>query len=156
MPSITNLNGSRGGTMNLGAATVGPTMLEGTNANTIKSTVATTFAIDGIIYAKAITDNIAMTALAAQAADTTCLYAICANSSGTISIVKGVEKGTASATQASESMEYPEATAGTCMISAMKIVTTVAYTCGTTDLGTSGVTETFQNILQPPSGTLAS
>ena len=61
-------------------------LAEGTNANTIKTVQAIDFAINGIMYSKAATDNIAMTACAQQAALTTCLYTISVGSNITITV----------------------------------------------------------------------
>lgn len=118
-------------------------LIEGTNANTIKITNPISFSIAGQLYAKAATDNIAMTALTAQAADTKCMYLVCIDAAGAVSLVKGVEVTTASG----DSAYLPEQPAAVCVIGAFKIVTVaVTFESGTDDLAKSGVTDTFYDL----------
>ena len=114
-------------------------LAEGTNANTIKTTNAIHYAIGGKNYYKAATDNVAMTACAAQAANTTCLYVITINSSGTVKITKGTDGVTT---------YLPTAPTDECVIGAMKIALAsgATFTSGTTDLGAANVTDTFADL----------
>lgn len=119
-------------------------LAEGTNANTIKTTVATTFNIAGQLYAKAITDNIAMTALAVQAVLTKCMYLVLIDSAGAVSLVKGTEV----ASSASAYLPANPTPTTKAVIGAMKVVLAGAatFTSGTTDLSASNVTATFYNL----------
>ena len=95
-----NLNDEavRGGTLCLSKAG----LAEGTNANTIKTAApngaGVDYVINGVLYHLTDADNIAMTALAQQAELTTCIYLVCVNAAGDVSIVKGTEVTTADIT----------------------------------------------------------
>lgn len=123
-------------------------LAEGTNANTIKTVQAIDFVINGIMYSKAATDNIAMTACAAQAVLTTCLYLITINASGTVKITKGTEVLTRLVANGVVPLELPECPANEAPIGILKIVcaNSATFTSGTTDLGATDVTDTFYNI----------
>lgn len=139
--------GIRGGYFNTGI----PTFLEGTNAATIKSTVASLYSCDGLMYNKAITDNIAMTALALQADDTICLYGIFVNAAGTILMTKGVEVATANLTAGEAVLEIPNQPEGYAPLALMQITLDGGtFTCGTTDLSGAGVTDIFQDVSTLP------
>jgi len=134
-----------------------PTILEGTNAATIKTTVATNYCIDGFMYTKAITDNIAMTACAQQAANTTCLYLISINAAGTVKITKGTEVLTADLSAGDAYLKLPEPSSGYIPIANMRIVLgATTFTSGTTDLGAANVTETFQSMATMPADVISS
>lgn len=119
-------------------------LAEGTNAATIKTNApngaGTDFAIHGIAYEKADTDNIAMTALAVQAADTKCLYLVQIDKDGTVSLKKGVERLTTDVA-AGKALQWPTPDANCCPIGGIKVVTVaVTFTSGTTDMSAAGVT----------------
>lgn len=116
-------------------------LAEGTNPATIQTANAIDYAIDGVLYTKAATDNIALTAATAQADGTTCMYLIEINSSGTVSSVKGTEVTTGN------SVYLPDPTEGLCVIGAIKVATSgAAFTAGTTDLGAGTVTDTYYDL----------
>ena len=125
-------------------------LAEGTNANTLKTVNAISYAIAGQLYLKAATDNIAMTAAAEQAISTYCLYLCSLDVSGTLTVTKGAELGTDTAV-------LPATPASNCAIGYFKIATDGAttFTSGTTDLGAAGITETYVDMLFPLSGTSA-
>lgn len=132
---------------------------EGTNTHTIKTAApngaGTDYTIGGQAYHLADTDNIAMTAAAAQAADTTAWYLVSVNAAGTVLITKGTETATASYS-ASTANQLPAVPAGNCPLAAMKVVTVaVTFTSGTTDLSASGITATFFDLSLVPTGTPA-
>lgn len=113
-------------------------LAEGTNNATIKiaapNGAGVDFAIDGIAYHKADTDNIAMTALDAQAAYTTCLYLVQITSGGTVSIKKGTEVQNV---VAGEALVWPQPDDAKCPLGGFKVVNAGStFTSGTTDLGT--------------------
>lgn len=125
-------------------------LAEGTNAATIKTAApngaGTDFAIDGIAYHKADTDNIAVTAHAAQAADTKCLYLVQIDSAGTVSTKKGDEVLTVDLTNGKTALHWPTPDADKCAIGAYKVATVaVTFTNGTTDHSAAGVTVTYYN-----------
>ncbi len=126
-------------------------LAEGTNANTIQIARAISYSIGGRQYNKAITDNIAMTALAAQAALTDCMYLVLINAAGTVSIVKGVEVANGAGAALPDN---PDATTY-CVIGAFKIATAAAttFTSGTTDLSAAGITDTFYDLSHVIPGT---
>lgn len=130
-------------------------LAEGTNAACIKTNApngaGTDFAINGIGYHKADTDNIAMTALAVQADLTTCLYGIWIDSAGAVSITKGTAVLTADLTNDSAFPPLPVDVADKCQLGVMRIVMSGGtFTCGTTDLSGAGVTATFFDALGGP------
>lgn len=125
-------------------------LAEGTNANTIQiaapNGAGIDYAIKGIGYHKADTDNIAMTALAVQADLTTCLYLVQINAAGTVSMKKGNEELTADLTAGKRVVHWPEPDADNCPIGGIKIVLSGGtFTSGTTDLSGTGVTDTHYN-----------
>lgn len=153
-----NLNEDpRGGTMCFGKAG----LAEGTNAATIKTAApngaGTDYAIDGILYEKADTDNIAMDALALQAADTTCLYLVSADSAGTITMKKGTEQLNTDLAAGNKVLQWPTPSSGKCPIGAVKVKTVaVTYTNGTTDLSAAGITATYYDLCAVPTVPLSS
>lgn len=128
-------------------------LAEGTNSATIKTAApngaGTDYAIKGIGYHKADTDNIAMTALAAQAALTTCLYLVQINSNGDVSIKKGTEQLNADLSAGKVALFWPEPDADNCPLGGFKIKceNAATFTSGTTDLSASDVTDTFYNFI---------
>lgn len=118
-------------------------LAEGTNAGTIKTTNAISYSINGILYTKAATDNIAVNALPAQAAGTTRWYLIQIDSAGAITL-----KQSAVATP----LALPDPDNDKCPIGLLKIVTANAatFTAGTTDLGATDVVDTFYDITVSP------
>lgn len=129
-------------------------LAEGTNANTIKTAApngaGTDFAIKGVLYHKADTDNIAMTALAIQPALYTCLYLVQIDADGTVSMVKGTQILTANVGLVP--LEYPILTANCCPIGIIRIATATGYTftSGTDDLSATGITETYEDVFAVP------
>lgn len=150
-------NGVFGGTLCLSKAG----LAEGTNANTIKTAAPNgagiDFCIDGLMYHKADTDNIAMTALAAQADLTSCLYLVQITSGGTVSIKKGTERLTADVANDEYLLEWPQPDASNCPIGGFKVVTSGGtFTSGTTDLSDGAVTDTYYDFFAiPPAGLTA-
>lgn len=125
-------------------------LAEGTNAATIKTAApngaGTDFGINGLAYHYADTDNIAVTAHSAQAADTKCLYLVQVNSSGTISTVKGTEQLTTDLTAGKKVLVWPRPEANKAALGGYKVATVaVTFTNGTTDHSAAGVTVTYYN-----------
>lgn len=127
----------------LGTHTFGPAgLVEGTNANTMEIVSAFDFCIAGIIYSKAAVDNIAMTAAVVQNVSTHCMYLVSLDSAGAVTVTKGAEAPVA------DDIFLPSTPAGDCPLGAFKIVTdaSTTFTSGTTDLGASGITDTFWDL----------
>ena len=105
------------------------------------------YAIDGVAYYKVDDATTPITAAAAQAANTTCLYLIQVDSAGVVSSVKGNEVLTAEL-GVNGSCQIPGAEADKCAIGYIKVVTVgVTFTAGTTDLDASGVTTTYVDFM---------
>lgn len=130
-------------------------LAEGTNANTLQFARAFSFAIGGLGYYKAATDNIAFTAHAVQAALTTCLYLVQINKDGTVSTKKGV----AQANDSGEALVWPQPDAGNVAVGGFKIRCNNAatFTAGSTDLGAADVVDTAYDFILggPPQGLVA-
>ena len=102
------------------------------------------FAINGIAYHKADTDNIDTGAAAVQAVDTTCLYLIQLDVDGALTVVKGNEVLTVDLTAGTNNCQWPSPSANNCPIGGVKVVTVaVTFTLATTDFSAAGVTETW-------------
>jgi hypothetical protein len=134
----------RGGTLCLSKAG----LAEGTNAATIKTAAPNGAGIDymigGKLYHKADTDNIAMTACAAQADLTSCLYLVSIDASGNVKLTKGSEVVTASIGGGKSSLAWPKCPANECPIGGVRIdLSGGTFTSGTTDLSGAGVTDTW-------------
>jgi hypothetical protein len=147
----------RGGTVCLSKAGLG----EGTNATTIKiaapNGAGVDFAIDGVLYHKADADNIDPTACDEQADETTCLYLVTLNASGTVDTVKGTEVDSDELSAGNVVLHWPAPAADTCPIGAIKVATDgAAFTMATTDLGAATVTDTYYDLLAVPVAPLTS
>ena len=119
-------------------------LAEGTNANTIQTAAIANYSIDGVLYTKAITDNIAMTAAAAQADLTTCMYLVSIDAAGAVTITKGEEASTLAIAAGTAEAKLPDLPDAQCALGAFKIVLSGGtFTSGTTDLSGTGVTDTF-------------
>ena len=119
----------------------------------------TDFAINGTIYHKADAATVAITAAAEQAEETTCLYLVCLNASGTLSTVKGTEQLTEDLTAGTAVLDWPTPVADTCPIGCLHVVVTgdgVTFTAGTTSLAASGVTTTYRDLMCIPVAPLTS
>ena len=134
-------------------------LAEGTNSATLKTAAPNgagiDFCIDGILYHLADGDNIAMTACAQQADDTSCLYLVTVSSGGTVTTTKGTERATEDVLNGEYALEWPSAPSGGCPIGCFKIVLDGGtFTSGNTDItGGTGVTETFYDFFAvPPAG----
>jgi len=126
-------------------------LAEGTNANTFKINAANgagiDYAINGLAYHKADTDNIAMTAHGVQAVSTKCLYLVQIDSAGTVSTKKGTEVSTTALTNGTAVLHWPTPDADKCPVGAIKVETdgSTTFTAATTDLGAAGITDTYYN-----------
>ena len=148
-----NLDYDVGGSFSMGKAG----LAEGTNAATLKTTNALNFCLKGIAYAKAATDNIAMTALDQQADLTSCLYTVGINASGTVKVFKGVEQLTTEVDKGDVPLYWPRVDSGYVAIGGFRIVLDGGtFTSGTTDLSGTGVTDTYYDFAFMPSEPIVS
>jgi len=139
----------RGGNLCLGKA--GLTIAS--TSTKIKIAAAIDYAINGILYSKAITDNISMTAAAAQAVSTSCLYLVCIDKAGTVSTVKGEEELTADVTGGKAVLTWPQPPSNdVVVIGAVRIDTSssVTFIAGTTALDATGITDTYYDLFAIP------
>lgn len=135
-------------------------LTNGTNAGTLRinapNGAGVDFAINGYAYHKADTDNIAFTAAAQQAAQTTCLYGIWLDASGNVVTTKGREVSNAALANGDVVLQNPPeptALAGNCaLIGFLRIVTANAatFTAGTTSLTATDVTATWFDLASFP------
>lgn len=120
--------------------TAGPAgIVAGTTTGTVKVATAFNYAINGVYYTKAITDNIAISG-AVQGAGTTAWYVLSINSSGTVTTTKGADGVTST---------LPQAPANQAVFALMKITTdsSHSFTPGTTGTGATGITTVFYNVM---------
>lgn len=120
-------------------------LAEGTNANTIQiaapNGAGVDYMINGVLYHKADTNNIAMTALAAQAADTYAKYLVSLDAAGTVTLTKGADAASSALAL------LPATPANQAAIGYIEVQTTgVTFTSGTTDLSAAGITDTYVNL----------
>ena len=110
------------------------------------------FAINGYLYHKADAADIAITAAAAQAALTSCLYLVTLTTAGTLATVKGTERLTADITSGKYVLEWPAPAEDTCPIAAVRVDTDDGYTftAGTTDFDAAGITDTYYDLFAVP------
>lgn len=145
----------RGGTFCLSKAGFGI----GSTTSQVKTAApngaGTDYCINGILYHKADTASIAVTAASEQPALTACIYLACLNSSGTLSTVKGVEKAVDSSgnlTSGSKTLPWPAIPSDVCAIGAAKVVTDSTHTfiAGTTAFNATGITTTYYDLFAMP------
>ena len=110
------------------------------------------YCIDGVLYHLADAATVAITAAAVQAISTSCLYLVCLDASGTLSTVKGTAVLTASITAETEQLKWPDPTASTCPIGAVRVDTddSTTFTAGTTEFSAAGITDTYYNLFTLP------
>ncbi len=140
----------RGGTVSLGKAGLA------VGSNTAKAKILVPgsiagmfFAIKGLIYYVASTDDAVVLTGSAQTALYTNLYLVCISATNVITVVQGTQVLTADLTAGKSVLEWPEPTANTCPIGAIKVAATSTFTPGTTALGT-GNTPTYYDFFAVP------
>lgn len=118
------------------------------------------YVINGTLYHKADTANIAVgTAAAEQTLGTTCLYIFQLDSSGNLTVVKGTEVSNTDLAAGNKVLEWPTPTVNKCPIAAAKVAAgTTAFTIGTDDItddvGTGTIT--FYDLMSIPATPLTS
>lgn len=113
-------------------------LAEGTNSHTLKTTAKIIYTVYNQEVSKAVTDNIAMTACAAQIASTFCYYLVSINQAGSVTVTKGTN----------DTYALPSTPVSDIPIGAFKVVTdaVTSFTSGTTDLSAAGLTVSFYDI----------
>lgn len=149
----------RDGTMCLSSAG----LAEGTNANTFKiaapNGAGVDYAIEGLVYHKADTDNIDFTAgHTAQGDDTVCLYLVQLDADGNVTTKQGEIVDLADLDAGNEVLHWPVPDENKCPIGAIKVKNETGsdWTAGSDDLGEANITDTYYNILMLPSAPLTS
>lgn len=123
-------------------------LAEGTSAATLKiaapNGAGIDYAIDGIAYHKADTDNIAMTSHPTQAVLTRCLYLVQIDAAGTVSTKKGEEVLAADLVAGRTVLQWPRPDPGKCPVGGLKVAlaSSATFTAGVTDFSASNVTVT--------------
>ena len=138
-----NIEQSNSGYLSLTAAG----LAEGTNANTFKTTNTLAFTNNGVFKSKGATDNLTFSAGTALAANQGCLFAVWINASGTVTTTQGP------IVASTDPCPVPgQTTPNTTLVGLIKVVTdsTATFTPGSTDLGASGVTDTFFDCMDMP------
>lgn len=113
------------------------------------------YAINGLFYHKADTDDCILFTGLTQADLTTCLYLVCLSTAGAVTVVQGTAVLTAALTAGTAVLHWPTPTVNTCPIGAIKIATNGgAFTGATTELSAATITDTYYNLTLVPSAPL--
>jgi len=138
-------------------------LTEGTSAHLLKTAAPNgatiDYCIDGVMYFFTDVDEIVMDACDIQPALYTCLYLCTLNATSEadttdgMTITKGTQVLTADLASGKRVLEWPEPPDGECPVGAFRIATTTTYTftCGTTDMSATGITETYYDLAAIPS-----
>jgi hypothetical protein len=115
------------------------------------------YCIKGEMYHLADGVSKAITAAAAQAVLTKCIYLVCLNSAGTLSTVKGEEK-LITDIAAGAVLEFPVPDDDVCPIGyfTVSLANAATFTAGTTALSATDVTDAYFNLFAIPTGPLTS
>jgi hypothetical protein len=118
------------GAVSSGGLTSGFTALQGATAKTV---YPMPFKINGILYSLSSTSNMYLTKTAVQAVSTYCYYLFTINSSGAVTVTKGKEAASTSASS------YPAAPSGGVIFGGVLVKTSAAtaFTMGTSSFSTS-------------------
>lgn len=160
-----NLNLSQGGCF----AFASGALAEGTNAATIKTTVAIPYTIDGVFKSKSITDNIAIAyvgqagvyslqniysngSFVGGANGSTRLYNIYLDAAGAVSIEPGPVVDTVALAAGTVALQFADAKRNKACVGALRVAVTAGttFTPGTTDLSDAGITASFLNLSAVP------
>jgi hypothetical protein len=130
-----------------------PLLAEGTNANTFKTTYAMSYAIKGLAYYKAATDNIAFTAGHAQIpAGYEAIIAVDIDSGGTVSTVQSNLVKTTDLANGVDQFEWPALSRDKCRIGGIRVKcqNSATFTAGSTDLSATDVIDTYIHLADYP------
>ncbi len=132
--------------------------IDGTNTENVQTSAAVDYSIGGVMYQLAITAEIdvsglgvlteagATTTMTAQADLTDRIYLLVLNTAGAIKVIQGAAVATGA------TCYCPSVPDSYCAFAAVKVknATGSAFTFGTTDLDTSGVTDTYFDLTMAP------
>ena len=114
------------------------------------------YAIKGLLYHKKDTDDAILFTGLAQADLTTCLYLVCLDKDGKVSVVQGTAV-LSDLCAGNAVLHWPEPAADTCPIGAIKLAMSGgAFTGAATDLSHASVTATYYDFCLVPEAPLAS
>lgn len=122
---------------------------EGTNANTFKTTYATSYTVDGVGCYKAATDNLAFSAgHTALGNSQRCAFFVCLDNVGNVTTLQSTIVTPSPTGDQRAAAEIPNPT-GKTVISALVVTTgsSATFTPGSTDLSAAGVTFTKYNFV---------
>lgn len=145
-----NLNDNpRGGTMCLGCAGL---MIDASAKADAETLANVPYAIDGLTYTLTSGDGDVPLDGNTVTAGYTALFLALVDASGTITVTKSGEVDNDELTAGSATIPWPEVTADTCPIGAIKIknASESVFTGGTTLLDASDITSTFYNLFAVP------
>jgi hypothetical protein len=147
-------------------------LANGTNAGTIQIAAAIPFVIDGVLYSKAITNNITIPYTAPATVygqpsngsftggptGSTRLYGLYMDTAGAVSIVPGPIVDTAVLAAGGAALHFPASVRNLVNFGVMRVAVTSGTTFipGTTALNAAGVTTTYLNLSQTPAEPLRS
>lgn len=115
------------------------------------------YAINGILYHKADTDDCILFTGLTQIDATTCIYLVQLDSSGTVTVVQGTAVLTAELSAGAAVLVWPTPTASKCPIGAIKLAMSGgAFTGATTSLADATVTDTYYDLVAVPVSPLTS
>lgn len=143
-----NLEEANGGYLSFTSAG----LAEGTNANTFKTTATLTYTANGVFASKNATDNLTFSSGATVVpVSSACLFAVWINAAGTVTTTQGPIVG------AAEDCPVPATVGGLTLVGLIRVVTdgSTTFTAGSTDLGASGVTDTYYNCSVMPGAAIA-
>lgn len=143
-----NLEEANGGYLSFTSAG----LAEGTNAATFKTANTLTYTANGVFASKGATDNLTFSSGArAVPAASACLFAVWIDAAGNITTTQGPIVGS------TEDCPVPVTVGGLSLVGLIRVVTdgSTTFTAGTTDLGASGVTDTYYNCSVMPGAAIA-
>lgn len=115
------------------------------------------YAIKGLLYHKKDTDDVILFTGLAQADLTTCLYLVCLDKDGTVSVVQGTAVLSADLCAGNAVLHWPEPAALNCPIGAIKLAMSGgAFTGAATNLSHASVTDTYYDFCLVPEAPLTS
>ena len=113
------------------------------------------YAIKGLLYHKDDADDAILFTGLAQADLTTCLYLVCLDKDGTVSVVQGTAVLSADLCAGNAVLHWPEPAADTCPIGAIKLAMSGgAFTGAATDLSDASVTDIYYDFCLVPEAPL--
>lgn len=123
----------------------------------IPNGIGANYAIKGLLYHKEDTDDCILFTGLAQADLTTCLYLVCLDAAGAVSVVQGTPVLSAALCAGNSVLHWPEPVADTCPIGAIKLAMSGgAFTGATTKLDAASVTATYYDFCLIPEAPLTS